>query len=189
VKQFKISELTYAHKAQRRHVIYCIKHPDKGSAFERSTRLVRLLPGCFLFPLVLCLKYDGFILYKDKVFIGHIFYQKHQNYWGVFSIYVPKCFQDKGQARSMIFDLLRFAYNNTALLEIRIGAGGSPAIKHIWEKLVSHQYEGISIPLEAGDSVGSIRLSDREDGIKMLMPWSALIAPHGFLVLYCYYST
>ena len=151
MKFLEVNALTRCkHEAQWGYVVYCAMHPDKGSAFDKLTFLLRILPKSLLFfLLVRCLRYDGIICYDEGVFVGHAFFQKHRRHWGIFSVFVWESLRDRDYAKRMIVECLKRAYDKTRIERVYIGNGGHPAIQHIAELAASNQL-GLTFSMKVG---------------------------------------
>ncbi len=153
---YKVSELTSHNRTERAYVVHFATHPDKGSAFDRATRLFRRLPEWFLlFLLIRCLRYDGLICSENGEMVGHVFLQRHDRHWGIFSVFVTEKFRGRGLAKKMIAKCLRQAHAKVGVERVYIGGGGDPAIQHIAE-LAAENKLGLPFLLAAGDRAGAV---------------------------------
>ncbi len=148
------------HKAERAYVVHWIRNPDKGSAFDRKTRLIRWLPGWFLIWLMGRLKYEGMLFYEGVDFVGHIFFQKHAKDWRAFSVFVTEHARGRGYAQKMVAEFLTLAHEEEHLKSVMIGAGGigeigDAIVLHISKKAANNQL-GLPFSLMAGVRPGSV---------------------------------
>lgn len=160
MKIFNVNELTRRqHEAQWEYVCYWATHPDTESAFARLTCLFRMLPKRLLFfLLVKCFRYDGLVCYDNDMFVGHVFFQKHRQYWGIFSVFVWESQRNKDYAKRMIVECLKRAHDTAGLTRVRIGNGGHPAIQHIAALARGNQL-GLPFSVRAGAGKGEVVFS------------------------------
>jgi hypothetical protein len=138
------------------YLVHWIKHPDAGSDFERKTRLIRWLPGCFLVWLLELFGYDGIVLIKDETVIGHVFFQKHATDWRAFSVFIREDHRRNAYAQLLLKDFLEGAYRDSRIAQVRIGAGRDAVILHIWQEFLKGEITG-QFAIEEGNSVGWIK--------------------------------
>lgn len=158
---FTVSELTRRkNEPQWAYTLYWATHPEKGSAFARLTSFLRYLPKWLLsFLLVRWCKYDGIICYDEGKFIGHVFFQKHRDHWGIFSVFVWEAYRKKGYAKLMIAECLRRAYANTLIQRVYVGNGGNTYIQHIVDLATTNQLPGLLCLVKKGTKDGEVVFS------------------------------
>ncbi|MEN9649429.1 MAG: hypothetical protein RL094_396 [Candidatus Parcubacteria bacterium] len=158
MKTQRVSALTKAHQAERAYVATCIRNPDKGSAFDLKTRWFRnWLPDWVLLVLMNLMGYDGLLFHNDAgEFIGHVFFQKEQQIWKVFSVYVPEKFRGNGYSIQLIACFMQLAIDNDDIFMVRLGNGNNAAIHHIWENKIPSIQALLKVSITKGNQKGAI---------------------------------
>jgi len=112
-----------------------IKRPDRGSDFERSTRLVRWLPAPLLTGMLRLSGRDMLVLMHEGDVVGHVAFHKHGDALHVFSVKVKEGHEGRGFARYGIEEFLRYAKDQKGIKKVRLGRGGHKAIEYIHRTL------------------------------------------------------
>lgn len=123
------------HKLVQDYVAHWIRNPDKGSAFDKATRLVRWLPDRALFGLMRMLKYDGLLFTQPGEVVAHTFCQRHGSDLHMFSVSVNPSYRGQGLAKKALQAFIEYGRNLDGIERIRLGAGGHVAVQSICEKL------------------------------------------------------
>jgi hypothetical protein len=120
-----------------RYVLHWFRNPDPGSKFERATRYVRRLPGPVIIFLLWWKNYNGLLMQDEKGrVLGHIFCQYHADGVHIFSVAINERNRGKGLSTAMLRLFLEEIWFDTPVRNVRMGAGGHPALKHLWTKAV-----------------------------------------------------
>lgn len=123
------------------YVLHWARHPKPGSYFARFTWLLRLLPDSLYLWTLRRLRYGGQILLDETGnIIGHVFYQQHRDEVHLFSIEVDKEHEGLGYANRLMHSFLTEMGRRKHINWLRISAGGSEAVIHLWKKTLGGKY-------------------------------------------------
>jgi hypothetical protein len=147
------------HALVQNYVSHWIRNPDKGSAFDRATRLIRWMPDTGLFALMRMMKYDGLVFTKPGEVLAHTFFQRHGHDLHMFSVSVADEYRGQGLAEKAILRFIEHARTLPDVDRIRLGAGGHPAVERVCEKFT-----------ERGHSLGLMPEPNRFFRFKLVVP-------------------
>lgn len=148
-------------------VIEQARHPDYDSEFDIRTRDIRDLPDEEFFSALMERQYDGLLFFKKdslgiETFIGAIFWQEvnslTHNVWHAFRLEVLPKFRGQGYSHQLVSSFLQAAHDRS-VKTIHIGAGGSPAVIHIFRKIVRGEIT-LPFPMELDENQYTITFSD-----------------------------
>jgi len=140
--------------AMRAYVMHWIRNPDPDSVFDKKTRIRHFLNDfilLFLFPLM---GYGGWLFLIEGLVVGHVFYQAEKDALKIFAVGHN---QKRGTGATLIRMVLSELEHMHHIRRVRIGAGGDPAIKRLWEKVLEGN---ITLPFKVshGEGVGWINI-------------------------------
>jgi hypothetical protein len=112
------------------------RKPDAGSEFEEKVTPLLGLSDEQLFARLIGGGYDGLLLFDETgEIIGHVFYQKHNGWWGVLHVFVTESMRERRYATRMVVDRV-IAGMKAELGFMMISKGGDARVARIHEKLV-----------------------------------------------------
>jgi len=122
-----------------RYVIGWVRNPDKGSAFDRAVKRLRLhlLPDGVLFHILLMLRYDGILFLENDEVVGHIFFQRHGKELHAFSFYTRPDMRG-GRMDGMMQALHRLCVSRELRL-VKMADGGSEITTRYWCKVADRK--------------------------------------------------
>jgi hypothetical protein len=142
------------------HIKYQALHPDRGSKFEKKSQkyqwLLRKMSPRVLAWVFRFQGYDGLVLFQGDAMVGHLFYQKGKNYWGMFSIFVVERYRNFGVATALLRRFLEVAFDFKECNEVRLGDGGNKVVDHLWRKACLNGALDIPHLLVPGKTHGSL---------------------------------
>lgn len=142
------------------YVLRWARNPKPNSYFAQFTKLLRLLPDSLFIWALRRLHYGGQLLLDETGnVIGHIFYQQHGDEIHMFSIEVNKDHEGRGYANRLMRSFLLEMGNREHINWLRISAGGSEAVIHLWKKTLAGTYH-LPYRVEAGyrDGLGWVNI-------------------------------
>jgi hypothetical protein len=136
----------------RAYVMKWIRNPDPRGVFYKKTRLIRILPDFVLLLLFPALGYGGWLFIVEGLVVGHVFYQTEKDALKIFSV-AHTLAEHQGMGTTLVRAALCEIENMLHIRRVRVGAGGDPAVKRLWEKII----EGtLALPFEIsrGEDIG-----------------------------------
>jgi hypothetical protein len=123
---------------RQQYVLHWIKNPNPGSKFDLRLKEMKILPGDTAIQLLLQKGYEGLLMFLSGEIIGHLFYQKHEDHWAVFSFYTAPEVCGRGYATEAAKCLLRMAYKNRSVNYVILGEGGSGFVRNLHARAVAN---------------------------------------------------
>jgi hypothetical protein len=122
----------------KRYLAQWLANVDRGSVFDRSTRLYRWLPVGVLLRVLAFMGYDGLLYWQEGKVIGHIFFQRHGTDLCAFSIGLGREYLRRGHTTIMGLDIIAHASRVEGIERVRIGSGRSRATQRVLQVLRAH---------------------------------------------------
>lgn len=126
-------------RAVRDYVLWWIRHPAPGGAFEAQTRWLHRLPGSLLVRLLLARRYDGLIYSRGETIIGHVFFQRHGDALHGFSTAVNEDLDGEGYSVVMMLDYVALGAQMPGVSRARVGRGRNNATRRLLARLKKHE--------------------------------------------------
>jgi GNAT superfamily N-acetyltransferase len=115
----------------RTHILYWIRNPDKGSAFEKATKYIRNLPAPVLIAGMRILGYDALLIPSNGSVCAHLAFQLHGKELHMFSVWVAPELRFKNIATQLVHRFVEDARARSDIERVRISAGNGEGTKAI----------------------------------------------------------